>query len=182
MNITLTESIIKHILSNFLIIPSNHINYEKTNSLISKDFLLKDKLKENEDNSISYNVYGCQLEIKDKEIKILTSNCSNNKDIPEFCLIMQLKDAPIYGMYIIYNDLDNTINSDPLIACSLDGKSWMPCSTYLQATFLAGMEELKEAGLSWSPCLNYEKSFQDMMSFLQYYNDFYEVFYAGEEN
>lgn len=184
MNIQLTESIIKHILSNFLIIPSNNINSVKTNSLLSKNYLLNEKIKsDNEDNTITTNdVYGCQLSIKDKEIKILASNCSIDKNIPEFCLIMQLKDAPIYGIYLVYNEFDKNISSDPLIACSLDGKSWMPCSTYLQATFLAGMEELKESGLSWSLCSNYEKNFQDMVSFLQYYSDFYEVMYAREEN
>jgi len=44
MNYVLMEEIVKHVLANLAIMPSDFVNLERTKSLTSKDFLLKEKL------------------------------------------------------------------------------------------------------------------------------------------
>ena len=39
---------------------------------------------------------------------------------------------------------------DAMIACTLNGTNWMECNIYLQATFLAGMEQIKDSNLEWT--------------------------------
>lgn len=178
MNKILTAEIIKHIFSGLAIIESSFVNMNKTKSLMSKDFLLKETLSFEEDNMIiSNNIWGCQLLIDKKEIKMLLGNCSQDKNYPEYCLLVQLKDSPSYALYFIEED-----PLQSLIACSVDGNKWMQCSTYLQATFLAGMENVKDIALSWDRCTNYNSQYQSLQSFIKYYNLVYEVENAGQES
>ena len=180
INFNLTEEIIKHIFSGLLIINSEYINSKVSNSLVNNSFSLKEKIKiETEDGIIKGNVYGCQASIGDKEIKILLGNCSQDKNILEYCLLLHLQDAPMYGLYLVIAD---NIDADPLISTSLDGKSWMVCSTYLQATFLAGMEQLKDYNFNWVKVQSYDYEFEGIISFLQHYNDFYGENNEGQEN
>lgn len=183
MNYILMEQIVKHILANLAIIPSNIVNLDRTKSLISKDFLLKEKLNfENEEGSpLKNNVWGCQISAEQQEIKILVGDCTQEDNVPEFCLLVQLKDAPAYGLYLLYAP-DSNISAEPMIAVSVNNKDWMECSTYLQATFLAGMEQIRDLGLSWSKCSNYIENYQLMIEFIKFHNNFYEAFYEGKEN
>lgn len=181
INIRLTEEIIKHILVNLLIIKSEFIKSNSSIKLKDDPFLLKEKIRIEIDEGIMRGyVYGCQSTISDKEIKIITGDCATRKDILEYCLIIHLQDAPMYGLYLVIGDNDTP--SDPLISTSLDGKSWMPCNTYLQATFLAGMEQLRDYSFNWTKAKDYDYEFEGMMSFLQHYNDFYGGDHEGQES
>lgn len=175
MNKNLTEEIVKHIMANFLIIPSEHINQETNQPLISKEYLLNEKLTfEVDDVKIINKTYGCQLAIGEQDIKILLGNCTVEKEVPEFCLIVQLKGAPFYGMYLCYTDLlEEKSDAEIMLGCSLDGKSWMECNTYLQATFLAGMEQIKDTGLTWEKCIDYKDQQNALLSFLVYHSEIY---------
>ncbi len=166
MNQTLTLEIIKHVFANLAIISSNFININKTKSLLNKDFLLPEKLVfEDENGEINKNIYGCQFEVSHQDMKILLGDCS--QEVPEFSLLVKLKDSPIYGLYLSLDDLN------PFIGVSLNGTDWMECNTYLQATFLAGMEQIKELGLGWVKCTDYQESYSALKNFIKYYGDFY---------
>lgn len=172
MNIALKTEIIKHIFANLAIIPSNFVNLDNTKSIMNSEFKLKETLSF-EDSENDNNVWGCKMLADKQEIKILIANCTidNNK---EYSLIFQLKDTPIYGLYYIDSDPEKSV-----IACSLDGEKWMQCSTFLQATFLAGMENIKNIGLSYSKCNDYKSQFKAMNSFIKYFNLVYEAEYEG---
>jgi hypothetical protein len=71
------------------------------------------------------------------------------------------------------------INSEALIACSLDGKAWMECQTYLQATFLAGMEQVRDVGMNWSKCLDYKVHYESLLTFIKFHHTLYEGQYEG---
>jgi hypothetical protein len=175
MNYALMHEIIKHIFANLAIIPSKFIDLNNTISLRDKKFLLHEKLTfEAEDGQeIKNKVWGCQLSAEQQELKILLGDCTHDSSVSEYCLVVQLKNSPAYGLYLRFNDLGES--DEPLIACTLDGKSWMQCNTYLQATFLAGMENLKDLGLSWNKCHDYKDQFELMLSFIEFYDQFYEV-------
>jgi hypothetical protein len=184
MNTYLCEQIVRHVLSNFRIIPSKFVNVTKTDSLINKEFALLETLSfDNEGTIITNHIWGVQLSAGSQEIKILLGDCSIDPNIPEFCLMVQLKDAPVYGLYLVYNDLINkTIDSEAMIAYNLDSKGWLECGTFLQATFLAGMEQLKDIGFAWSKCSNYKPIHQAMLSFIKFHSELYEAEDEGQED
>lgn len=182
MNPVLRNEIVKHIFTNFGIISSDYVNNDKTQSLISQEYLLPEKLTFEDDNGTVYNnkVWGCQLSVGSQEIKVLLADCLQEKDVPEFCLLIQLKDAPAYGVYLNINEYQ--INTSCMIAYLIDSKSWLECSTFLQATFLSGMEQIRETGFAWSKIKNYQSQYQSLISFIQYYSSIYEVEYEGQES
>jgi len=179
MNKVLMENIVRHVFSNLAVIPSAFVNIDKTKSLMSKEFLLNDTLSfENESGIVKNKIWGCQISADQQELKILLGDCSQEKQVPEYCLIVQLKDAPAYGIYLICN----SENAESLIACTLSGKEWMECQTYLQATFLAGMEQIRDIGLSWNKCSDYKDQYDLMISFIDFHNTVYEAKYEGQES
>jgi hypothetical protein len=176
MNTDLLEQIVKNIFANLLVIPSKFVKQDVSKSLKSKDFMLNEVLTFEVDNEvITGKIWGCQISAEDSEFKILLGDCTQINNIPEYCLIVQLKNAPAYGVYMRYTDLINyKVFSEPLIACTLNETDWLACNTYLQATFLAGMEQIKELGLSWNKCSNYNSHIEMMKSFIKYHDSYYD--------
>jgi hypothetical protein len=82
MNNKLLEEIVRHVFASLLIIESDFIDLNSSKSLKSKDFLLKEKLDfSSDDETISNNIWGCNISSEDQEIKIILADCSleNNK-------------------------------------------------------------------------------------------------------
>jgi hypothetical protein len=170
MNPILTEAIIKHILSQFGVLPSPHIDLKKTKSLLDKDFLLSEKLSFQDEDSKMFknNTWGCQLLLGQQEVKILLGDCSQD-ETKEYCLLVQSKDAPAYGLYLVLDEA-----SEPLISVITNETDWFPCPTFLQATFLAAMEQIKDTHLNWSKCVDYRTQYDLMLSFIKHHNTVYE--------
>lgn len=168
MNTVLLEQIVKHVLASLMVIPSDFIDPEKTKSLASKEYLLNHPIvfELGGGESISNRVWGCQLSAEDREIKMLLADCSQEKYVDEYCLLVQLKDAPAYGVYFINSNVENSA----LISCSVNNSGWLDCNTYLQATFLAGMEQLKDINFTWNKCTNYSEQFKLLQSFINHHD------------
>lgn len=175
MNKRLYQDIVWHIYSNLLIVPSDFIDTRSSNSLLDKSYLLDKKLvfQSAESAGVSKNVWGCQLATGNQKIKILCGDCSQD-DSKEYALLISVKDAPIYGLYSCFNT-NRLIDQEAMIAVSTDGSSWLECNTFLQATFLAGMEQVKELGLSWDKCPDYKEEFNMLKSFIGYHDSVYGV-------
>lgn len=177
MNNRLLEEIVRHIMANFAVIPNDFIDLNKTQSLKNNDFILNTKIKfdgEEELNIKTGQVWGCQLSTDEQELKILLGNCSQDAIISEYAMLIQLKGAPCYGLYLVISD-----DSEALIATSLNGKEWLQCNTFLQASFLTGMEQVKETGLSWGKCSSYREEYEKLVSFIKYHNLVYGELDAG---
>jgi len=172
MSQLLTEHIIRHIFAKLGIIVDKQVDTSKNQSLMDKTLLLPEKLTFQDDNgdTIQNRVWGCQLSLAQQEMKLLLGDCSQDKKITEYCLVVQLKGTPTYGLYLVNSEI-----SEPLIAVAVE-KDWMPCSTFLQAYFLAGMEQIKDMLFSWSKCENYKDQYALMLSFIKYHS----VLYSGE--
>ncbi len=185
MNHKLTEQIAYHIFAHLGILPATFVNRDLTRSIIDKQYLLSEKISlENEDGQIlRKNIYGCQARIADsKEFKMLLADCTEVKEYPEFCLLVQLKDAPAFGIYLLYSGASNEeVDPEALIAVSPDKEHWMPCSTYLQATFLAGMEQVRDSGFSWAKATEYQDLYKQLLTFIKFHHGFYGVSDEGQE-
>ena len=178
MNQKLTEEIVYHVLANLGALPSSFVNQQITKSVIDKQFLLSEKLTfETEDGeTLQKNVYGCQIQVGDKDLKLLLADCGQSKVFPEYCLFTQLKDAPAFGIFLVYDVLGSEqFDSEAMIAVNVDAKHWIPCSTYLQATYLAGMEQLRDLGFGWTKCTNYQPQYAQLLSFIKFHNNYYGV-------
>lgn len=180
MNHPLTEEIVKHIFAGLGIIPSLLLNPTTTHSLISKDFLLDRKLMFSGDGTgiVQNNLYGCQILIEGKEFKILLGDCTQDKEIPEFVVLAQLSGNPVYGLYLVCNP---EVDSEAMIAVSVNEQNWMPCSVFLQATFLAAMEHLKDTNLGWGKCTNYQRHYELLLSVVNFHQVYCEAEYEGQE-
>lgn len=168
MNLILREHIIKHILASLRIIPSKFIDQNITKAIMSKEYILDKTFDFIVDDEVIHNkIWGCQLSAEDRELKIILADCSQETDIFEYCLLVQLKNAPAYASYFVFGD---QVDSEALLACNVNESGWLECNTYLQATFLAGMEQLKDINLTWSKCLNYDKQIDLIKSFIEYHD------------
>jgi hypothetical protein len=175
MNTKLTEQITLHVLSNLGVLPSEFVNQEVTKSIVDKAFMLPEKIAF-EGQKDKRPIYGCQVSVADsKELRLLLADCTQDKEFPEFALLVQLKDAPAFGLYMIHTR--GKVDPEVLIAVSTDKENWMPCSTYLQATFLAGMEQIRDLGFGWTKAANYVDQHQQLLSFIKFHHGFY-----GEDN
>jgi hypothetical protein len=186
MNKKLTEQIAYHIFANLGVLPSNFVDQEVTRSIIDKQFLLSEKITFNTEDggTLRKNIYGCQVTIANsKALKILIANCTEDETLPEFCALVQLEDAPVFGMYLIFTGQSKEkIDPEAFIAVSTDKTNWMPCSTYLQATFLAGMEQIRDLGFGWSKCTDYQDQYQQLLLFIKFHHSFYGVTDEGQES
>lgn len=171
----LTEQIIYHVLSNLGVLSSFSDSMQK---IINKQFLLSDKLSFETEDGIKINglIFGCQIATSDgKQLKILVGDCTQNKLFPEYCLLIHLQDSPAYGAYLIFDDTlkKPDLCSEALIAFTINNKTWTPCNTYLEATFLAGMERLRDLNLGWKICHSYEDQYKMLISFLEFHTSIY---------
>jgi hypothetical protein len=186
MNQKLTEQIALHVLSNLGVLPSDFVNQENTKSVIDKQYLLPEKLTfKAEDGTVLHkNIYGCQVAVTgNKEFRLLLADCMQEKDIPEYCLVIQLKDAPAFGVYLIFNQLvDDPPEAEAMIAVNSDKKHWIPCTTYLQATFLAGMEQLRDIGFGWGKCNNYQALHEQLLTFIKFHDNYFGGNDEGQED
>jgi hypothetical protein len=180
MNRVLLQEIIKHVMAGFGVLEANHINYDKTKSLCDKQYLTSNRIEfQDVQNIKTGQVWACQFAADHQELKVLLGNCSQDSDIKEFAMLVQLKGAPCYGLFLV--DGQN-VESEPLIAVSLDGKEWLECNTFLQASFLTGMEQVKDTGLSWDKCVSHQEEFEKLKSFIEYHQLVYGDTNEGQED
>jgi len=175
MNQDLLEQIVKHVFSNLMVIPSIYINVDKSKSLMEKEYLLPDNIPFDVEGGATVNnrVWGCQISADQQEVKMLLGDCTEDPNFPEYALIVHLKDSPAYGVYIVNNLKDSNVNLDAMLAVTMDGTGWLECSTFLQSTFLAGMEQIRELGLGWHKCTNYQKEYDMLLSFINFHHDIF---------
>lgn len=171
MNYDLTEQIIRHIFKNIGI--QNSANENQINSLIREEFLTHKSLELEEDGNVNkYPIYGCEITIPNgsEKISIVLSDISN--EIPEYLLLVRLNNAPPYAVHLAYADkLGQREISNPLIAYYFVSSKWAECNTYLQATFLAGMEQLKDIHIPWMPIKSIDESYFILLEFLEFVDE-----------
>jgi hypothetical protein len=151
MNEVLTYEIVRQALSGFLFV-------EKSKSIVNQDFRSPSKLRVEIDGEIvSVPVFSCQILIPGSKEKMTVMVAKFGKG--EFCCVIHMDGTPWYGL-----GLDESL---AYMSFSIDGKSWQNCSIYLQATFLAGMEQLKEIPHVFEPVEDDREQFAVLKSFLE---------------
>jgi len=154
----LTIEIIKHIYKKLGLLQ----NLNKFYSILDDKFLLDKKISLiDEDNNTIHNSMWClQLNYEDKKIRLLAVNCSLSNE-PEYALLVSLDDAPTFACYLSSDENDGVISY-------FVNNNWSQASVYLQANFLAGMEQFKEIFGEWKVCEKFDDLNKNMILFINH--------------
>jgi len=173
MNYALLKEVVSHVMANFGVIPSDFVDHKNTDSLMGPTYLLPEKIVfEEEGKPYTGMVWGCQFSMAQTEVKVILGECTTDPKFSEFAMVIQSKNTPAYGLYLCYNELSNhPLDSEPDLSVSLNGKDWMDCTTFLQATFLAAMEQVRDLQAPWNKCSDYKELHKMLLSFMNYHDN-----------
>ena len=125
------QTIVKYLLQKLGITQKNNV------SLLSNMFLLKNNISTIED----YNcmLYGVSTIVSNTKANIFCFKPESNNDVDWYLTLIKFEDLPTYALYS-----DNDIESYNIYV-KTNTSGWMKTTTFLQATFLAGMEQINDA-------------------------------------
>lgn len=185
MNFELLTKIVEHIFASFLVINSRYITKNSSQSLMVDDFLLDKKVPFETNNKIENknNMWSCQSKIADVDFKLLLVDCSDYSDdkseVKDYALIIQLTGSPVYGLYYSYSTIEPYPSPEyhyPLIGFN-HNNTWIVCNTFIQSTFLAGMEQLKDVNCIYTKCIEYKELYKYFETFMDFHTEFYDKFF-----
>lgn len=114
------------------------------------DFKLKEKFAcENYfGEAVKAPVWMIEGKIGTDKFQACLCELSNDYNVlQEFILLTKLEESPTYASYWSHDFEDEMIQST--LCYSTQENVWLPTNTYLQATYLAGMESLKDVLVEW---------------------------------
>ncbi len=177
MNKELTKQIIKHVYTCLGISP---LDKQQKKSILQKSYLLKKTLSFEGEQK---NIWGIQFKVEeDKYLQVIVADCSQN-NTPEYAMMVALKETPSYATYLCYEELaPSDLEVDrPLIACQIKDGLWTECNTYMQGSFLCGMERIRDLVTPFSK-LEEESAIDHLISFIEFYQDRMEIENEGKES
>lgn len=150
-NQILTNDIVKHVFDNLGVSKKMHntIHHEMFQS--NKTLSYSD-----EDGQHKAIVYGSQAKVGDKALKIVHIKFSDDEAV----LVVRLEDCPTYGCYL----------GDRCLIGVLAKDHWVEGSMFIQASFLAGMEQLREVGTVFV-AIDVKEMFEQLKKFLMFEAD-----------
>lgn len=172
MNKKLLSEIIYHIFYNLGI-----NNQSSRVSIKDNHFQLSNSLETIEENNkaCKFNLFSSETKLSDSLFKILYCDFSS-QNLQEHCVMIKMQDCPTYACFLT---IDGSGYQGEMFTL-LESNQWMPASTFLQAAFLAGMEQLKEVLAPWQKCHNFAELLAEMKLFIDYRNSLLEMEDAEE--
>lgn len=92
-------------------------------------------------------LWSIEGQIGTDKFQALLCEVSDTEDLQEFIFLSKLEGSPTYASYL-GRDEEDDITQSALSYSTQDGV-WLPTNVYLQATYLAGMESLKDVLVEW---------------------------------
>lgn len=160
----LTQEIVNHIFSKLGVGHSNlHRAY---NSILNDNFMLDQKicLIDEEEKEVNNSMWSCKITVEEKDFRLLIADCSTLNE-QEYALIVSLDDSPAYGVYFSITD-----PSANYIACLLNG-FWVTATVYMQASFLTGMEQIRELSSPWVRNEKTDDLYEKLIQFVSYHDE-----------
>lgn len=153
----LTDAIIEHIFKNLGL-----YNHQVPVSICHDIFLTKEQISFFLEKELFAPVWACQTSINDKKLSIICTSFGYD----ERFVVVKLDGNPAYGLYLDYDAHDKYVNG--FIATEIKSKAWIPTTIFLQATFLAGMEQLKDLTSKYDKASGLEELFLLLKEFIAY--------------
>jgi len=166
MNQELTNQIIKHLLNNL------GVTDKRSASILFDELVIDQKISyEHDDKDYTAKVWACQSSVSNVKITIAYTQFTFSAYETESVLLVNMENCPLYGCYLSINDLDEKRGlSNGNISFSVKDNIWLEATTFMQASFLAGMEQLKDLTVSFDKCKDTQKIFDALVSFIEYYD------------
>lgn len=154
----LTNSIVEHILTNLGFMD------QRTHSLLAEPLKTDTYIAvQEEEQEIRYPVYACETHITQTKIVmagVIFSDNTNSTNPSDMAVIVNIEDCPTYGCYLS--------QGEGIIAFTIKDNTWMEANTFLSATFLAGMENLRDVVQPYTQCQDIKPMHQALITFLKY--------------
>jgi hypothetical protein len=160
----LTQEIVKHVFTKLGVANNDlHMAYQ---SIIDTSFILEEPfcLINDENEEINNSMWSCKIDIESKSFRLLLADCSSLGE-EEYALIISLEGSPEYGIYFSITD-----PTACYIACLLN-EFWTPANVYMQASFLAGMEQIKDLSLPWVRNEKTKDLYDKLVKFIGYHEE-----------
>ena len=148
MNQNLKLEIVNHIFIRF------GINFS-ANDYLKQGFIfdnmlcdLKVKVAES-DVIVEKSLWTAQLQVADSLMRCMICDLSDDK-LNEYALVFRLDNLPLYGIR-----LSDDIEDFGTFKYQVSPSKWIPASTFLQATVLAGIEQLADLPTNWTSCTDH---------------------------
>lgn len=166
----ITNAIVKHVFKNLGIFNDVPI------SICDEVFLTDKQISYFGDDGDKFApVWVCQTSVEGKKLSIICTSLvtpsEDHIDDTENFVVVKLEGQPAYGCYLLSAGSGTFIESG-FIATELKPKTWVPTTTFLQATFLAGMEQLRDLTSKYDPVSNSEEFFTLLKDFITYHESF----------
>jgi len=139
MESDLTNQIALHIFNNIGVISPMKVSVQ------NKKFLLNQTIDLEDDKILK--LWGAEVDLGGSKLRMLLTELTDSDPDKEFVLIVKLENCPSYGCYISLNENEPR---DGKIYFSVEEDNWAETNTFLQATFLGGMEQLKDVLSNWN--------------------------------
>jgi hypothetical protein len=160
----LLNAIVTHIFHNL-----KFLDIESKQSICNNNFLSNQTINF-EDEDLVAKIYGVQSLIQSQKFKIAAANVYGS-DSPDglFAFAVQMQDCPTYGCSGFYTDYKKPydIIEESYLAYQIpNSDNWLMSTPFLQGTFLAGMEQLKEMNISFNKMDNNDELFDVLKKFV----------------
>lgn len=153
----LTNSIVEHILTNLGFMD------QRDNSLFAAPLLTEHSITYEDDGTEHhYEVYACETLITQAKITMIGVSFPIDEAFKEMAVVISIENCPTYGCFF------NQEDGEGLIAFTMKDNAWMAANMYVQATFLAGMEGLRDVVNPFTKCRETKDIHQTLVSFLKY--------------
>ena len=156
----LTNAILEYIFLNLGMMDERNNSILSSKLLTDKTITFDDAGKEQQ-----YHVYACQTSIGQSKITMAGTKLNYDDNTKDMVVVVKMEDCPIYGCYISQN---NKTVEDGIIAFSIKNNVWLSASVFIQASFLAGMEQLKDVIIPFDVCNKPQEIYDILVSFLKY--------------
>jgi hypothetical protein len=148
-NTALTNELVKHIFDNL------GITAERRSSVVHEIFQSSKTLSFTDDSGKQkVPVFACQVQVDGKKFEIASVKLSDKEAV----CISRLEGCPIYGSYFGEECLIGVMAKD----------RWLEASMFIQASFLAGMEQLREVGSVFTALPKADEMFEHIKQFLMF--------------
>ena len=154
----LTNAIVEHILTNLGFMD------KRTHSLLAEPLKTDAYIDVQEDEKeIHYPIYACETRITQTKIVmagVIFADTTDPQNLPDMAVVVNIEDCPTYGCYLS--------QGEGVIAFTIKDNAWMEANTFLSATFLAGMENLRDVVQPYTQCQDIKPLHQALIAFLKY--------------
>lgn len=148
-NQALTNEIVKHIFNDLGIYATRRI------SMHNDEFLTRHTLSFVDEKGLKQAVpiWGCQASINGTKFVMISTEFVNDR---EAVVLVQLEKCPLYGAYL----------KDECSIGVMIKDRWMNANIFLQASFLAGMEQMRDIATPFQGISNASELVKHMKAFI----------------